>query len=105
MANCSLYYSELCDMYLDQHPEEEVAGYFFQRGDGLWQFGLRSRGDFHCGDFARQFGGGGHARAAGYVRAWSPWSQFPGMYYPASSAGSCLPEGKIVKRGFTRDAE
>jgi hypothetical protein len=72
MVNSSLYFSELCSAYLEGHPSEPVAGYFFQRGDGKWQVGLRSQGDFHCGEFARAFGGGGHKTSAGFVLEKAP---------------------------------
>jgi len=43
---------------------------WFQRGDGLYQYSLRSRdGDppFDVSELAKQFGGGGHAQAAGFT--------------------------------------
>lgn len=43
---------------------------WFQRGDGMYQYSLRSRdGDppFDVSELAKQFGGGGHAQAAGFA--------------------------------------
>lgn len=39
---------------------------FFQRGDGRWQYSLRSRKNFDVSALARRYGGGGHAQAAGF---------------------------------------
>lgn len=43
----------------------DMAGYFFERGDGLWQYGFRSRNGVTVHDHAALFGGGGHPQAAG----------------------------------------
>lgn len=40
---------------------------YFQRADGMWQYSLRSRSDFDVSEIARKFGGGGHAKAAGFA--------------------------------------
>jgi uncharacterized protein len=40
---------------------------WFQRGDGKYQYSLRSRGDFDVSELAKQFGGGGHRNAAGFT--------------------------------------
>jgi oligoribonuclease NrnB/cAMP/cGMP phosphodiesterase (DHH superfamily) len=48
------------------------AAVYFDDKDGVRQFSLRSRGDFHVGNFAKEMGvrfgtsGGGHAGAAGF---------------------------------------
>jgi len=34
---------------------------------GRYQYNLRSRGDFDVSEVAKQFGGGGHAGAAGFT--------------------------------------
>jgi oligoribonuclease NrnB/cAMP/cGMP phosphodiesterase (DHH superfamily) len=41
---------------------------WFQRGDGLYAYSLRSRGDFDVSELAKRYGGGGHKNAAGFVR-------------------------------------
>jgi len=40
---------------------------WFQRADGMYQYSLRSRGDFDVTEIAKRFGGGGHKQAAGFV--------------------------------------
>jgi len=40
---------------------------WFHRGDGKFQFELRSRGDFDVSKLAASFGGGGHKPAAGFT--------------------------------------
>jgi hypothetical protein len=45
--------------------QTDMAGYFFQRPDGLWQYGWRSTDDRSCRQIAEKFGGGGHDRASG----------------------------------------
>lgn len=67
--NCSEHVGEL----LRQHPEAPFAAGYFRRGDGRWQFSLRSRPDFDVSVIAKQFGGGGHAGAAGFDVAILPW--------------------------------
>ena len=39
---------------------------YFEVSEGRWQYSLRSRGDFDVSAVAKQFGGGGHAGAAGF---------------------------------------
>ena len=33
----------------------------------MWQYSLRSRSDFDVSEIAKKFGGGGHAKAAGFA--------------------------------------
>lgn len=40
---------------------------FCLRGDGKWEYSLRSRGDINVADVAKIFGGGGHAKSAGFA--------------------------------------
>src|SRR5579859_3407025 len=39
---------------------------WFERGDGITQFSLRSIGDFDVSEVAKKYGGGGHKNAAGF---------------------------------------
>ena len=39
---------------------------WFQNNAGLYQYSLRSRGDFDVSELAKRFGGGGHRQAAGF---------------------------------------
>jgi uncharacterized protein len=43
------------------------AAGWFQRSDGRIAYSLRSRGEFDVSGVAQRFGGGGHAKAAGFV--------------------------------------
>jgi len=38
---------------------------YFKRGDGKWQYSLRSSKDFDCSEIAKIFNGGGHKSASG----------------------------------------
>lgn len=48
--------------------EAEVAALLKQQDEGEWKVSLRSRGEVDVSAIARSFGGGGHARAAGFTR-------------------------------------
>lgn len=39
---------------------------WWQRSDGVFQYSLRSRGDFDVSELAKRYGGGGHKNAAGF---------------------------------------
>jgi len=39
---------------------------WFRRADGMYQYSLRSIGDFDVSEIAKKFGGGGHKNAAGF---------------------------------------
>lgn len=56
--------SDLANHLLDMYGAD-MAGYFFERADGLWQYGFRSRNGVTVHEFAQAFGGGGHPQAAG----------------------------------------
>lgn len=58
--------SETADVMLKRHPEADFSMSYFQRRDGRWQYSLRSRTNFDVSAVAKQFGGGGHAQAAGF---------------------------------------
>jgi hypothetical protein len=60
--------SELVGHLAEQVPEAFAVGWF-QRGDGLYQYSLRSQGSFDVSELAKQFGGGGHRNAAGFTVA------------------------------------
>lgn len=40
---------------------------WFKRGDGKYQFSLRSRGEIDVSEIAKSYGGGGHRASAGFV--------------------------------------
>lgn len=57
--NCSEVGNELANSY-------DISLTWFERGDGITQFSLRSVGDYDISAFAKAFGGGGHRNAAGF---------------------------------------
>ena len=40
---------------------------WYQRSDGKYQYSVRTSDEVHAGEFAQQYGGGGHANSAGFV--------------------------------------
>lgn len=60
--DCSEVLHELCKLY----PESPFSLYWFKRADGMYQYGMRSIGDFDVSEVAKLFGGGGHKSAAGF---------------------------------------
>lgn len=48
---------------------ETFAMGYWQRADGVFQYSLRSRGDFDVSELAKRHGGGGHKNAAGFQSA------------------------------------
>ena len=71
-VNASVLFSEAADELLKRNPSEKVAGYWFDRGDGKRQWGLRSTPDYDCSVLAKALGGGGRAQASGFTEdgAW-----------------------------------
>lgn len=67
--NCSEHVHEL----LNEHENVAFAVGYFRRGDGRWQFSLRSRPGFDVSEIAKWYGGGGHAQAAGFEVLVLPW--------------------------------
>jgi oligoribonuclease NrnB/cAMP/cGMP phosphodiesterase (DHH superfamily) len=68
--NCSDHVGKLTE----KNPDAPYALGYFRRGDGKWQFSLRSRGDFDVSEIAKMYGGGGHKNAAGFQLSVLPWS-------------------------------
>lgn len=60
--------SELLEHLMDTLRTNFVMGWF-QRSDSMFQYSLRSRGDFDVSAIAKSFGGGGHKNAAGFQLA------------------------------------
>lgn len=61
-VDCSEVLHELCV----SHSSSPFSLYWFKRQDGMYQYGLRSIGDFDVSSVAKLFGGGGHKNAAGF---------------------------------------
>lgn len=59
--------SELAGALAHAHPECPFAAGWWQLGNGLYSYSLRSRGDFDVSKVAKFFGGGGHPGAAGFT--------------------------------------
>src|SRR5512143_3990067 len=70
--NCSEYVGRLLTQ---SGPTVPFAAGYFRRGDGMWQFSLRSRPGFDCSAVAQSFCGGGHPQAAGFQVARLPWEE------------------------------
>ncbi len=68
--NCSDHVTKL----MEEHPGHLFAAGYYRRGDGRWQFSLRSPEDFDVSAIAKIYGGGGHAQAAGFDVAELPWA-------------------------------
>ena len=66
VVNASVLFGEIGEALLRAHPEAQIAGYYFNRGDGFQQWGLRSRSGVDCSATAKVFGGGGHPQASGF---------------------------------------
>lgn len=63
-VNCTLFQSELIGQLASGHS---FACGWFQRSDGKFVYSLRSRDDFDVSTIAKQYGGGGHPGAAGFM--------------------------------------
>ncbi len=73
IVNASCLFSEVGNRLCELYPEASFAAYYFDRGDGWRQWGLRSRGDFDVSEIAKQYGGGGHKSASGFqMPSWRP---------------------------------
>jgi len=64
-----LFGSSVCHLLCELYPAAPFAAYYFTAKDGTTKFGLRGRDsdDFDVSEVAKQFGGGGHKKAAGFV--------------------------------------
>lgn len=66
VVNASMLFSECGDYLCKAHPESPFAAYYFDRGDGIRQWGMRGRGTFDTTTVAKHYGGGGHRDASGF---------------------------------------
>lgn len=68
VVNCPYSFgSSVANELLKKYPDAPFSAYYFDRADGEQQWGLRSNG-FDVSEIAKQFGGGGHQRAAGFIK-------------------------------------
>lgn len=65
VVNCPVLMSEV-GHELAKVPGVDFGAYYFDRADGMTQWGARSIGDFDVSEIAKKFGGGGHKNAAGW---------------------------------------
>ena len=66
-ANATVFFSEVPRELMEKFPDAPFAGYYFDRGDGKVQWGLRGRKDgVDVSEVAKKYGGGGHRAAAGF---------------------------------------
>lgn len=72
VVNASWDFSEIGE-YLCETLDVPAAGYYFDRADRR-QWGFRSKPGFDVSEICKQYGGGGHATAAGFTSAigWEP---------------------------------
>lgn len=67
IVNATTLFSEVGDYLCTTHPEIPFCAYYFFRDANTVQWGLRSRNDVDVSVIAKQFQGGGHKQAAGFV--------------------------------------
>lgn len=67
VVNATAFWSEIGEYLLGKYPEYPFAASWHMTKDGQFKWSLRSRRDFDVSDVARQFGGGGHPQAAGFL--------------------------------------
>lgn len=73
VVNTAWDFSEVGEHLCQQFPDAPCGGYYFDRADRR-QWGFRSRGEFDVSAVCQQYGGGGHAAAAGFTSeiGWFP---------------------------------
>lgn len=65
MVNTSIAWSEVGATMLQKYPLAQFVASFTEfEKETMWS--LRSKDDFDCSEIAKEFGGGGHAQAAGF---------------------------------------
>lgn len=66
-VNATCFWSEVGARLLKDHPEAQFAASYYddKRGNRIWS--LRSRPNFDVSVVAQEYGGGGHAQAAGFT--------------------------------------
>lgn len=77
-VNSTVNFSEVAGKLAEQSGTFGIV--WFRRSDGIYQYSLRSQPNFDVSYIAKQFGGGGHAQAAGFeskVLLLEPCSNLP----------------------------
>lgn len=65
--NNNMFVSHTAHALCDQYPEAPFAACYFDIQDNKRVWSLRSVGEFDVSEIAKQYGGGGHKNAAGFV--------------------------------------
>lgn len=65
-VNATVNVNEVAEKLLEKYPQAPFVAVYSDEGNGLRAFALRSRGQVDVSLVAEQFGGGGHAKAAGF---------------------------------------
>jgi len=66
-VNSDSYVSDLGHTLVKAYPDAPFVAIWCMRRDGTRKYSLRSDGEFDCSKIAKQYGGGGHKAAAGFV--------------------------------------
>lgn len=66
VVNASMLFGQVADRLCILYPYAQFTAYYFDRADGIRQWGLRSNNGFDVSAIAKLFGGGGHPAAAGF---------------------------------------
>lgn len=67
IVNCTANISEVGNEICKKFPEAQFSVVYYDRGDGMRSYSLRSIGDFNVAEVAKCYGGGGHKNAAGFT--------------------------------------
>jgi len=67
ICNATCDWSEIGEYLLKKFPDVEFSVSYWDTADGKRQYSLRSNSDFDVSEFAKTKGGGGHAKAAGFI--------------------------------------
>jgi oligoribonuclease NrnB/cAMP/cGMP phosphodiesterase (DHH superfamily) len=70
VVNCPIQFgSKVGHRLLEVYPDAPFSAYYMAAADGTVRWGLRGRSsdDFDVSEVAKQFGGGGHKKASGFV--------------------------------------
>ena len=65
-VNSTAFWSEVGHELLERYPGSQMVAAYCDLSNGRRKYSLRSRDGFDCSAVARQFGGGGHTKAAGF---------------------------------------
>jgi len=65
-VNSTAFWSEVGEELLDRYPDAPFVASYFDTANSRRIYSLRSRESFDCSAIAKLFGGGGHAKAAGF---------------------------------------